>query len=37
MSIFEFMSRQKVSAMGVIASLAIFCVKSKAPVIIVVS
>ena len=37
MSSFKFMSREKVSAMGVIASLAVFCVKSKAPLIIVVS
>lgn len=37
MSSFEFMSTEKVSEMGVMASLAVFCVKSKAPVIMVVS
>lgn len=37
MSSLEFMSRENVSLIGVIASLAVFCVKSKAPAIIVVS
>lgn len=37
MSSLEFMSREKVSDIGVIASSAVFCVKSKAPPIIVVS
>lgn len=37
MSSFEFISREKVSDMGVIASLAVFPVKSIAPVIIEVS
>lgn len=37
MSSLEFMSREKVSDMGVIASLAVFKVRSRAPPIIVVS
>lgn len=37
MSSLEFMSRENVSLKGVIASLAVFCVKSKAPAIILVS
>lgn len=37
MSSLEFMSRENVSLKGVIASLAVFIVKSKAPSIIVVS